>query len=115
MNQAVQLYTYPILLAAMNQDAELIKFFAQKGNNINLMNKEKQTVLDIFEERRTFSIEDVRISDPNRSMLVPQFYEKLKEDIKMLRSMGAKTAKEIQEERKQRSFVVRLKKALSRD
>ncbi|MBO7244289.1 MAG: ankyrin repeat domain-containing protein [Alphaproteobacteria bacterium] len=115
LNQAVQLYTYPILLAAMNQDAELIKFFAQKGNNINLMNKEKQTVLDIFEERRTFSIEDVRISDPNRSMLVPQFYEKLKEDIKMLRSMGAKTAKEIQEERKQRSFVVRLKKALSRD
>lgn len=115
LNKTVQLYTYPILLAAMDQDAELIKFFAQKGNNINLMNKEKQTVLDIFEERSTFRIEDVRISDPNRSMLVPQFYEKLKEDIKMLRSMGAKTAKEIQEERKQRSFVVRLKKALSRD
>lgn len=115
LNQTVPLYTYPILLAAMNQDAELIKFFAQKGNNINLMNKEKQTVLDIFEERRTFSIEDVRISDPNRSMLVPQFYEKLKEDIKMLRSMGAKTAKEIQEERREKSFMIRLKNALSKN
>ena len=88
------------MLSAQSGAVDVMNVLIEKGAHINEVNKNKESVLDVFEKNNPFEISNNK---------------KMKEYVDYLRNLGAKTAKEIQEERREKSFMIRLKKALSKN
>ena len=59
-------------------------------------------------------VKNVNVFEKNNSFEISND-KKMKDHLDYLRNLGAKTAKEIQEERREKSFMIRLKKALSKN
>ena len=88
------------MLSAQSGAVDVMNVLIEKGAHINEVNKNKESVLDVFEKNNPFEILNNK---------------KMQEQVDYLRNLGAKTAKEIQEERREKSFMIRLKKALSKN
>lgn len=100
MHQLKEIYCSLLMLSAQSGAVDVMNVLIEKGAHINEVNKNKESVLDVFEKNNLFEISNNK---------------KMKEYVDYLRNLGAKTAKEIQEERREKSFMTRLKKALSRN
>lgn len=100
MHQLKEIYCSLLMLSAQSGAVDVMNLLIEKGAHINEVNKNKESVLDVFEKNNAFEISNNK---------------KMKEQVDYLRNLGAKTAKEIQEERREKSFMIRLKKALSKN
>ena len=100
MHQLKEIYCSLLMLSAQSGAVDVMNVLIEKGAHINEVNKNKESVLDVFEKNNPFEILNNK---------------KMKEQVDYLRNLGAKTAKEIQEERREKSFMIRLKKALSKN
>ena len=101
--QRTAVHAYPILLAADHIDAKMIELLAQKGANINQMNKNKESVLDVYQKMGQAHLEAIKL-DPKSVSLYDQTKEEFEKGIQLLREKGAKTAKELEAIRKRSPF-----------